>query len=125
MNKTPTLPVKPSFFCWCHLQSHLFLITLLILLGLFVRLYKISTPLADWHSWRQADTASVTREYVKHQYSFLEPHYQDLSDIPNGIENVAGYRMVELPILNFAVAKLLLWQPSWNLVVVSRLVSIF
>lgn len=125
MNKTPALPVKPSFFCWCHLQSHLFLVTLLVVLGLFVRLYKISTPLADWHSWRQADTASVTREYVKHRYAFLEPHYQDLSDIPSGIENVAGYRMVELPILNFGAAQLLLWQPSWNLVVVSRLVSVF
>ena len=37
------------------------LIWLILVLGLIVRLYKLNTPLADWHSWRQVDTASVAR----------------------------------------------------------------
>ncbi len=30
----------------------------IIILGLALRLYKIDNPIADWHSWRQADTTS-------------------------------------------------------------------
>ncbi len=112
-------------FCWCWLTHHSILIVALLIIGFSVRYYKISTPLADWHSWRQADTASVTREYVKHKYPLLLPHYQDLSNISNGLENPNGYRMVEFPLINYLIAQILLAQPSWNLVIVSRLVTIF
>src|SRR5260221_13104981 len=108
------------------LTSHLFCLLFLILISLAVRvLYKLDTPLADWHSWRQADTVSVSREYAKHQYPFLLPHYHDLSDIPNGLNNGEGYRMVEFPIVNWLVAQVMLMSPPANIVVVSRLFSIF
>src|SRR5258708_4323903 len=107
------------------LTSHLFCLLFLVLVSLAARLYKLNTPLADWHSWRQADTVSVSREYFKHQYSFLLPHYHDLSDIPNGLNNIEGYRMVEFPVVNWAIAQVMLPFPQANIVVVSRLFSIF
>src|SRR5258708_23280501 len=108
------------------LTSHLFCLLFLILISLAVRvLYKLDTPLAHWHSWRQADTVSVSREYAKHDYPFLLPHYHDLSDIPNGLNNIEGYRMVEFPIVNWWVAQVMLIYPPANIVIVSRLFSIF
>ena len=75
-----------------------------VLIGFGVRLSHLTSPLADWHSWRQVDTASVAREYVKHGIDFLHPTYHDLSSIPSGKENPAGYRMVEFPLINGFVA---------------------
>jgi uncharacterized membrane protein len=73
----------------------------LILIAAFaVRLYKIDSPIADWHSWRQADTASVTRVFSQEGVNLLVPKYQDISNIPSGLENPNGYRMVEFPIYN-------------------------
>jgi hypothetical protein len=75
-----------------------------MVIGLLIRLKDVTTPLADWHSWRQTDTASVSREYVKHGIDLLHPTYQDVSSIPSGKENPHGYRMVEFPIINAIVA---------------------
>lgn len=102
-----------------------------ILLGaLLVRLYKVTTPLADWHSFRQADTASVTREYYKNGIDLLRPRYHDLSNIQSGErtggkDNVEGYRMVEFPIVNAILALILRAVPGLDLVITSRIASIF
>jgi hypothetical protein len=96
-----------------------------VLLGAaLIRTYRLSAPLGDWHSWRQADTASVTREYVKQGIDLLHPQYHDVSNIPSGLSNPQGWRMVEFPIINAAIAQVLLWFPSWSLVVTSRVFSI-
>lgn len=107
-------------------NHHLILLLLTTCLALFLRMYKISTPLADWHSWRQADTASVTRELVKGEGSLFKPEFQDLSNIPSGLENPEGYRMVEFPILNQATAWIYTSPLAQNmdLVTVSRLVTV-
>jgi len=56
-----------------------FIILFLILVaGLSFRLYKISSPLADLHSWRQADTSAVTRNFVKRGIDLSHPRYDDL-----------------------------------------------
>ncbi|KKS90138.1 MAG: hypothetical protein UV66_C0008G0013, partial [Candidatus Woesebacteria bacterium GW2011_GWA1_43_12] len=34
---------------------------LILVLAFVVRLWRIDAPLADWHSWRQSDTAAVAR----------------------------------------------------------------
>ncbi len=73
-------------------------------LGAWLRLKDVTAPLADWHSFRQADTASVAREFVKHGINLLEPKYQDLSSIQSGLDNPEGYRMVEFPLVSGAVA---------------------
>jgi uncharacterized membrane protein len=96
----------------------------IVFLGLFLRLYKINTDLLDWHSWRQADTASVTREFTKKSLNPLYPTYHDLSSIPSGLDNPNGYRMVEFPIYNLLVAIILKSVPSLPLVPTSRVVSV-
>ncbi len=75
-------------------------VVVLLLLGLFVRLYKINSPIADWHSWRQADTAAVARNFLKNGFNPLYPKFDDLSSIPSGIDNPKGHRFVEFPIYN-------------------------
>lgn len=102
------------------------LFLLVLALAVIFRLNKLSTPLADWHSWRQVDTASVTREYIKHGIDLLYPTYHDLSNIPSGKDNLKGYRMVEFPLLNALTAKIiLLGSLQEKEVVVGRVVSIF
>ncbi len=73
----------------------------LLFLAFSVRLYRIDAPLADWHSWRQADTSAVSRNFLKHGYDLLLPRYDDLSDVTTGRENLFGLRFVEFPIYNF------------------------
>lgn len=75
-------------------------IVLILLVGFVVRLYKIDTPLADWHSWRQSDTASVSRIYLEDGINVFYPRYYDISAIQTGIFNPEGYRFVEFPIFN-------------------------
>ncbi len=82
-------------------MKHKILFVLILLLGFGVRLYKITSPIADWHSWRQADTASVTRNFVKYGVDMLYPRYDDFSDVSGkGLFNPNGYRFVEFPIFN-------------------------
>ncbi|KKR25926.1 MAG: hypothetical protein UT58_C0029G0006 [Microgenomates group bacterium GW2011_GWC1_39_7b] len=65
-----------------------------------MRLYKLDNPIADWHEFRQADTASVSRNYIKYGIDLLKPTYGDLSNIQSGKDNPKGYRFVEFPIYN-------------------------
>ncbi|MBU2543524.1 phospholipid carrier-dependent glycosyltransferase [Patescibacteria group bacterium] len=106
------------------MKKHWLLVLALLILATYLRLYRIDAPLADWHSFRQADTASVTREFIKHNYSILEPHYHDHSNIQSGQDNPQGYRMVEFPIVNFFIAQIIKLNPQLDLVITSRLVSI-
>lgn len=101
------------------------LISIILLLGLFLRLYKVNNPVADWHSWRQADTASVTRFYLKDGINFLYPRYHDISSIQTGKFNPKGYRMVELPIYNAVTTLLIRTFDKFNPEVWGRLVTIF
>ena len=98
-------------------------ILLIIVLGLFLRLYRLDYPVADWHSFRQADTASVTRIFSENGIDILHPKYHDLSNIQSGLENPLGYRMVELPIYN--IISVYFHQIfKTNIDISSRLVSI-
>ncbi len=99
------------------------LLTIILLLGFLVRLYRINNPVADWHSWRQADTASVTRSYVNLGLNLLYPKYHDISKIQTGYFNKEGLRLVEFPVFNlfhFLFVKLL---PSVSFDVLGRLTS--
>lgn len=73
---------------------------LIVGLALLVRLYRVDNPIADWHSFRQSDTASVTRNYIKNGWDLFHPRYDDLSNIQSGVDNPHGWRMVELPVFN-------------------------
>lgn len=78
----------------------------MLIAGFAVRLYKVENPIADWHSWRQADTSSVSRNFAKDGINMLRPTYDDISSIQTGIFNPEGYRMVEFPIYNAVHATL-------------------
>lgn len=85
-------------------SSPYFWLLIIIFLGLLVRLYKIDSPIADWHSWRQADTAAVTRNFVKMGFTPFTPRYDDMSGIAEKpVANPARFRFVEFPIYNIAV----------------------
>lgn len=88
------------------LTNQYFLILLILSLGLVVRLYKLDNPIADWHSWRQADTVSVSRIYLQEGINVLFPRYYDISSIQTGTFNPEGLRLVEFPIFNVANAYL-------------------
>lgn len=105
-------------------KKDLFWIILILILGFFLRFQKIENPIADWHSWRQADTAAVTRNFIKNGFNPLIPKFDDysaISDTP--ITNPLGFRFVEFPLYNIFV------YPLYLLLGVDdkyhRLVSIF
>lgn len=104
------------------------IIIVLLVLGFTVRLYKINNPVADWHSFRQVDTLSVTKNLLENKTDVLHPTYHDFSNLQSGKENPQGYRMVEFPIYNLAsigVYKLThLFYPQISIEVASRLTSI-
>ena len=100
------------------------LVTLVLALALAVRLYKIDNPVADWHSFRQADTASVTRNFVEKGINMLVPTYHDLSNIQSGKDNPNGYRMVEFPIYNLLHLGVYRLVPSIGLDMAGRLTSV-
>lgn len=105
------------------MRKHRIILSLLAL-ALIVRLYSISTPLLDWHSFRQVDTASVTQQFVVNGIDILHPRYHDLSNIQSGKENPEGWRMVELPLPQALVATVVRAAPGFSLVIVSRLLTI-
>ena len=46
-------------------RKKLVILIFILFLGLVLRLYRFDNPIADWHSWRQADTSSVSREFAQ------------------------------------------------------------
>ncbi|MEK7551295.1 MAG: glycosyltransferase family 39 protein [Patescibacteria group bacterium] len=82
-------------------KFELILLIVFFILGFVFRLYRFDSPIADWHSWRQADTSSVSRNFVENGFDLLHPKFDDLSNVPSGLDNPEGYRFVEFPIYNF------------------------
>lgn len=101
------------------------LLSLIIILAFLTRLYKINGPIADWHSFRQADTASVSRIYLEEGINLLYPRYYDISTTQSGLFNPNGYRFVEFPIYNFVSVVIEKTIPLLSLEIWQRLVSIF
>jgi hypothetical protein len=85
-------------------RKDLFWLIGVVVLAFSLRLYHFTQPIADWHSWRQADTAAVTRNFVRNGIDVLHPIYDDLSNVQSGIYNPKGYRFVEFPIYNVITA---------------------
>ncbi len=51
---------------------------LIIVLALVLRLYKIDIPLADHHSWRQADSAAVIRNLATDNFDVFHPQWNNM-----------------------------------------------
>lgn len=105
-------------------HSEYILLSLILVLAFLARLYKINNPIADWHSWRQADTASVSKVYVQRGIDFLYPRYHDISTTQTRIFNPEGYRFVEFPIFNAIHAFFASNLPFLSIELWGRLVSV-
>lgn len=106
-------------------QNPFFWLGLILIFGFLLRLYKIDNPIADWHSWRQADTAAVARNFYQEGFNPLYPKYDDMSAVAeDSLQNPNRYRFVEFPIYNSIVyfAYLLNGGVKESL---ARLVSVF
>lgn len=101
------------------------LLFLIILGGFVVRLYRFDGPIADWHSWRQADTSSVSRNFIRFGFDLLHPRFDDLSNVPSGFDNPHGYRFVEFPLYNLLQAGSYKLFGIFTLEEWGRLISIF
>ncbi len=92
-----------------RLEKKYLLILILILVGGFlVRLYRLDNPIADWQSWRQADTSAVSRNFVKNGIDLLHPRMNNVSNVQSGLENPQAYFFAEFPIYNATQASLFL-----------------
>lgn len=80
--------------------NFIILVVLITLLGFGARLYKLNSPIADWHSWRQADTAAVTRNFIKDGFNPLYPQYDALNPLNSIGHNPNRYFFAEFPIYN-------------------------
>ncbi len=96
-----------------------------VILTIALRLYRVTAPVADWHSFRQTDTASVAQLYVINGVDVLHPRYQDLSNIQSGDDNPMGWRMVEFPLYQGIAATAARFYPSVSVDIWLRLVTIF
>jgi len=101
------------------------LLTGVAVLAVALRLYHMTYPIADWHSWRQADTAAVARNFLRFGIDPLHPRYDDLSNIQSGKDNPRGWRMVEFPLYQAVGALLAKTFPQLSLEVWLRLLTIF
>ncbi len=105
-------------------KNELVILCLLFTVGFLARLYKVESPLADWHSWRQVDTSAVSRSFINQGFDILHPKFHDLSNVPSGLDNPQGYRFVEFPLYNMAQAGLSSAFGTFKLEMWGRLVSI-
>ncbi|MFC1711446.1 ArnT family glycosyltransferase [Patescibacteria group bacterium] len=102
----------------------LIFILIVFSLAFFLRTYRIDNPVADWHSWRQADTAAVARNFSKEGINLLYPKAHNFfKQNPNDLDNPNRYFLNEFPLYNAVVAVI------YNLFgineVYARLVSVF
>ncbi|MBI2327791.1 glycosyltransferase family 39 protein [Candidatus Curtissbacteria bacterium] len=104
-------------------KIEIIILSAILILAFAVRLYKIDRPIADWHSWRQADTAAVARNFIKEGFNPLIPKYDDKSSQANGLDNPQRYRFVEFPIYNSLIAAV--WSVTGIDSISARLVTVF
>ncbi|WP_085727549.1 ArnT family glycosyltransferase [Cylindrospermopsis raciborskii] len=69
----------------------------LLPLALAVRLYNINSPIIGIHSWRQADTAAIARNFYESRFNIFYPQIDWGGNTP-------GYCETEFPIYSFIVA---------------------
>lgn len=107
------------------LKHPFFILTLIILASFWIRQYRVNIPLGDWHSWRQVDTAAVSRNFIKEGFDFLHPKYDDMTPVSEDYRpNPERLRFVEFPVYSGVVA--LVYLALGNVeVIYGRQVSVF
>lgn len=69
----------------------------ILLISLAVRLIQLNAPIIGMHSWRQADTAAVARNFHENGYDLLRPQIDFGGASP-------GYVEMEFPLYSYLVA---------------------
>lgn len=96
--------MKNSFKLLMIFKKYEFWLALVLLAAFSARLYKIDNPIADWHSWRQADTAAVSRNFYQEGFNPLFPRYDNMiGESETFGPNPERFRFVEFPIYNSLV----------------------
>lgn len=89
-----------------------------------LRTYRINNPVADWHSWRQSDTAAVARSLATEDFNLLYPRAHNFfKQSPGDLNNPNRYFLNEFPFYNALVA--LLYKAFGVKELYARLVTIF
>lgn len=92
--------IIPHKFIRIERVKYKIILSLILLLGFILRLYRFDNPIGDWHAFRQADTSAVSKVFVKEGLNLFTPTYFDISNIQSGMDNPNGYRFVEFPLYN-------------------------
>jgi len=72
---------------------------LIMVLALVLRLYKINSPVADHHSWRQTDSASVIRNLATDNFNVFRPQWDNLvATNDKGLPNPHRYFFEDFPL---------------------------
>ncbi|HTR82062.1 MAG TPA: glycosyltransferase family 39 protein [Bacteroidota bacterium] len=59
----------------------------ILLLAIGLRLYHINFPVAGWHSWRQADTAAIAKNFYENGFRLLFPQIDWGGNSPGYVES--------------------------------------
>jgi 4-amino-4-deoxy-L-arabinose transferase-like glycosyltransferase len=62
-------------------------ILLILFLALIFRLYHITFPVSGWHSWRQADTAAIAKNFYENGFNILYPQIDWAGNTPGYVES--------------------------------------
>jgi 4-amino-4-deoxy-L-arabinose transferase-like glycosyltransferase len=63
------------------------IILYILFLALLLRLFHITFPVSGWHSWRQSDTAAITRNFYDNGYKLLYPQVDWGGATPGYVES--------------------------------------
>jgi hypothetical protein len=89
-----------------------------------LRTYRIGNPVADWHSWRQSDTAAVARNFAQEKFNIFYPQAHNFfKQSPGDLDNPNRYFLNEFPLYNALVA--IFYKLFGVNEVYARLVTIF
>lgn len=72
-------------------------ILLIVIIGISLRIIHIHYPIDGWHSWRQADTAAIARNFYEEDYNLFYPRI-DWRGTTSGVVET------EFPVYPFVVA---------------------
>lgn len=107
-----------------RINKEIILLFLILVIGFLLRIYKIDLPIADHHSWRQADTAAVARNFIKDGFDFLNPRVDNMAPVSKEVAfNPERLFYVEPPIYQAII--FVFYKFTGVTEVVARGVSIF
>ncbi len=101
------------------------ILTVILIVAVAFRLYKINTPIADYNSQYQVNAAAVGKNFITNGFNLLLPRYDELSSTASGLENPEGYRFTEFPLYSAIPAFFYKYLPITTYDVYARSTTIF